>query len=136
MRGGAEERRRGGEEGRRGGENERMGRRGGVPGDAGSGNPGRRPRVPASFIINCTLNQLTCDYFDGIINDWGKFGLGIAQNLYDLCAMEKNFLHCRYLSRARKGGGGQWRKMAKNGEKWRWQIRLFHLSNSPFFANF
>ena len=30
----------------------------------------------------------------------------------------------------------QWRKMAKNGEKWRWRIRLFHLSNSPFFANF
>ena len=26
--------------------------------------------------------------------------------------------------------------MAKNGEKWRWRIRLFHLSNSPFFANF
>ena len=22
--------------------------------------------------------------------------------------------------------------MAKNGEKWRWRIRLFHLSNSPF----
>ena len=31
------------------------------------------------------------------------------------------------------GGGGA---MAKNGEKWRWRIRLFHLSNSPFFANF
>ena len=30
-------------------------------------------------------------------------------------------------------GGGT---MAKNGEKWRWRIRLFHLSNSPFFANF
>ena len=26
----------------------------------------------------------------------------------------------------------QWRKMAKNGEKWRWRICLFHLSNSPF----
>jgi hypothetical protein len=33
------------------------------------------------------------------------------------------------------GGGGQWRKMAKNGEKWRWRIRLLYLSNSPFFAN-
>ena len=30
-------------------------------------------------------------------------------------------------------GGGP---MAKNGEKWRWRIQLFHLSNSPFFANF
>ena len=34
------------------------------------------------------------------------------------------------------GGGGGGGPMAKNGEKWRWRIRLFHLSNSPFFANF
>ena len=34
------------------------------------------------------------------------------------------------------GGGGGGGAMAKNGEKWRWRIRLFHLSNSPFFANF
>ena len=44
-----EGRRRGGAEEREGGENERMGRRGGVLGDAGSRNPGRRPRVPASL---------------------------------------------------------------------------------------
>ena len=46
-----EGRRRGGRgaEEREGGENERMGRRGGVLGDAGSRNPGRRPRVPASL---------------------------------------------------------------------------------------
>ena len=45
MRGGDEE-----ERGRaRGGANERRGRRGGALGDAGSGNPGRRPRVPASW---------------------------------------------------------------------------------------
>ena len=41
---------RGGAEEREGGENERLGRRGGVLGDAGSRNPGRRPRVPASYI--------------------------------------------------------------------------------------
>ena len=51
---GVEERMRGGEgESRRGGEKERRRkgeeeRRGGVLGHAGSGNPGRRPRVPAS----------------------------------------------------------------------------------------
>ena len=33
---------------KKGGENERRGRKGVVFGDAGSGNPGRRPRVPAS----------------------------------------------------------------------------------------
>ena len=44
-----EGRRRGGAEEREGGENERMGRKGGVLGDAGSRNPGRRPRVPASI---------------------------------------------------------------------------------------
>ena len=31
------------------------GRRGVVFGDAGSGNPGRRPRVPASQINDCKL---------------------------------------------------------------------------------
>ena len=37
------------EETREGGEDKRMGRRGGVLGDAGSRNPGRRPRAPASY---------------------------------------------------------------------------------------
>ena len=47
--GGKEERRKGGkEERRKGGENGRSGRKGVVFGDAGSGNPGRRPRVPTS----------------------------------------------------------------------------------------
>ena len=41
---------RGGAEEREVGENERLGRRGGVLGDAGSRNPGRRPRVPALFL--------------------------------------------------------------------------------------
>ena len=30
---------------------ENKGRRGGVLGDIGSGNPGRRPRVPASHVL-------------------------------------------------------------------------------------
>ena len=48
---GEEERGIGGEKERgRGGENERRGRRDGILGDAGSGNPGRRPRVPASVL--------------------------------------------------------------------------------------
>ena len=60
-------RRRGRAEEREGGENERMGRRGGVLGDAGSRNPGRRPRVPASKynkklrILNFTFSIGACD---------------------------------------------------------------------------
>ena len=52
---GEEERRIGGEETRRSGEGGVTERRGGVFGDAGSENPGRRPRVPTSIYKSLKL---------------------------------------------------------------------------------
>ena len=58
MRGGEGDRSGGDEAERgRGGENERRGRKDGILGDAGSGNPGRRPRVPAST-LNFSVRNL------------------------------------------------------------------------------